>query len=414
MTFRRRRILAALLPIAFLATPLRADDAEAVRALVHRADALCAGLQRVAYRAVVRIERRDAEAQEETFGVWIRRWPAEPSLPAPNPDAGGMMPAMALRPAHRVASTLRADLRVERGDGGILVVDGDDAWSLDPGERRIVRHPLAIGGEELVASFGAEVAVRTPFLPTERLADEIAAARTTRLGDATEIDGAACVEVIFESRLEGRPMRGRWRLDAATGLLRGWRFESEGVAIEVALHDLVLDPPLPSSTFALDRAGEGFTRQDVAPPAPRVPIAPGLDAPSWRLATPEGEELALESLRGRVVVIDFWGSWCGPCRAAMPAIQRLHERWGGRGVAVVGIACRERDAAAPVAVMRDLGCTYRLLLEGDEVARAYGVPGYPTLVLVDRAGRVAASHVGFDPELEARLDARIAELLAAP
>ncbi len=91
-------------------------------------------------------------------------------------------------------------------------------------------------------------------------------------------------------------------------------------------------------------------------------------------------EFEASGFRGEVVVLDFWATWCGPCRAAMPAVQRLHDEFRGRPVRVYGVSCWERGNA--LGVMLERGFTYGLVTGGDELARRYGVGALPTLVVI--------------------------------
>jgi thiol-disulfide isomerase/thioredoxin len=124
------------------------------------------------------------------------------------------------------------------------------------------------------------------------------------------------------------------------------------------------------------------------------------------------EAVTLEGLAGRVVVLDFWATWCSPCRAVMPALDDLYRRHRAQGLSVVGLSpesdatIRRHVAALPVdyTIARDLGGT----MEG------YGVRAIPTLVVLDRAGQVREVMVGVDPASIARLEALVQQLLAQP
>ena len=140
-------------------------------------------------------------------------------------------------------------------------------------------------------------------------------------------------------------------------------------------------------------------------------VAPGRDAPEFTLAAVantaslgEGKTtLSLSELRGRAVVLDFWATWCEPCRLQAPIVEQVARRWGDRGVVVVGVNTDtpgEGDARAVASAWR---LTYPIVK--DEVglaARAYGVEVLPTLVVVSRLGKIVAVRTGVteDAELE--------------
>lgn len=147
------------------------------------------------------------------------------------------------------------------------------------------------------------------------------------------------------------------------------------------------------------------------PLAERGLLAKGTEAPAWTLKDSGGKDVKLSDYKGKVVVLDFWGSWCPPCRAAMPGIQRLHEKYKDRGVAVVGMNFERNAAANPAKFMKDNGYTYNLVLKADSIADKYKVNGWPTFYILDRQGRVLWSAVGHDPSHEEEMAKVIEEAL---
>jgi thiol-disulfide isomerase/thioredoxin len=160
---------------------------------------------------------------------------------------------------------------------------------------------------------------------------------------------------------------------------------------------------------------EGFESKAAAEPRERVSrrrpagIAPGEMAPDWALMDPSGKEHRLSDYRGKVVIMDFWATWCGPCLRAMPGLQALHESYKDDDVVIFGINCWE--SGDPEALMKDEGYSYTLLLEGDPVATQYSVSGIPTFYIVGPDGRIAHHAVGFDPLMEEKLEKIIESLL---
>jgi thiol-disulfide isomerase/thioredoxin len=128
---------------------------------------------------------------------------------------------------------------------------------------------------------------------------------------------------------------------------------------------------------------------------------PGTPASDWTLKDAHGRTHSLADYRGQVVVLDFWATWCPPCRAAMPHVQKLYEQYKDRDVAVFGVNVSE--SADPIEFMRTGGYTYPILLNGDAVAAAYEVSGIPAFVVIDRAGRLIYRAAGFDERREKQL-----------
>jgi thiol-disulfide isomerase/thioredoxin len=147
---------------------------------------------------------------------------------------------------------------------------------------------------------------------------------------------------------------------------------------------------------------------------PKLKFAVGEAAPTFALKDPEGDEVTLESLKGRIVLLDFWATWCGPCKLAMPGMQKLHEKYRGKPVSIIGVDTWERGPAdGPKKYMAKEGFTYRLLLKGDDLAKAYGITGIPTFVLIGPTGKILYIGVGYDAAGEAKLSTFIDEALAS-
>ncbi len=138
-------------------------------------------------------------------------------------------------------------------------------------------------------------------------------------------------------------------------------------------------------------------------------------APGFTLETPSGEKVTLSSVLKRgPVILDFWATWCGPCRKALPRLQELYEAHEDDGLTVIAISIDEpRNRPKIGATVRSLGLTFPVLLDGDkEVARLYRVDSVPTTFLISQEGRVTAYHRGYREGDEKLLAREIAALLA--
>ncbi len=119
----------------------------------------------------------------------------------------------------------------------------------------------------------------------------------------------------------------------------------------------------------------------------------------------EGKKGQLADLKGKVVVLNFWATWCGPCRVEMPGFAKVHAEYRGRGVEVVGAANEERESRARVAdYARSLGIQFPIWLEASvEHMEAFGVgPELPATVIIDPQGRLAARIRGVTDETQLR------------
>ena len=115
-----------------------------------------------------------------------------------------------------------------------------------------------------------------------------------------------------------------------------------------------------------------------------------VEAPAIELPRLGGGEASLDDYKGQVVVLNFWASWCEPCRAESPLLQRWHERMQRQGGTVLGVDVRDVSSDARDFI-REYGLTYPHLRDVDEEAmRDYDVPGLPETFVIDRQGRIAA------------------------
>jgi cytochrome c biogenesis protein CcmG, thiol:disulfide interchange protein DsbE len=136
--------------------------------------------------------------------------------------------------------------------------------------------------------------------------------------------------------------------------------------------------------------------------------APVLSAP--RLGEPQ-QQLALQSFKGRVVYVDFWASWCAPCRLSMPALDALYRKHAPRGFAVVGFN-KDVSLADAQRFLARVPVTFALAQDsGDAAARAFDVKAMPSGYLIDRRGVIRRVHRGFTTETAAALEQEIETLL---
>ncbi len=149
---------------------------------------------------------------------------------------------------------------------------------------------------------------------------------------------------------------------------------------------------------------------------PAPPLAPGTHAPAFSAKTTTGKTLNLKSLRGKVVLVDYWATWCGPCRMATPTLQALHKQFGPKGLAVVGMSVDDARSVAQVKpFMKSFGMTYTVTTSPDansKAASAYKVDGIPSQYLIDKKGVVRWSQAGYSDGEKVMLSAMIKKLLA--
>jgi peroxiredoxin len=128
-------------------------------------------------------------------------------------------------------------------------------------------------------------------------------------------------------------------------------------------------------------------------PAPKV----GDVAPELGVRTLDGDELRLRDLRGRVVLLEFWATWCPGCRAFAPVFRRLDRDYRSSGLEIIGV-----DQAEPAELVREYRNEYNLhfseVIDDGPLAGQYGIVGVPSYVLIDRTGRIAAAGRSIEAE----------------
>ncbi|MDT8322579.1 MAG: TlpA disulfide reductase family protein [Bacteroidota bacterium] len=121
----------------------------------------------------------------------------------------------------------------------------------------------------------------------------------------------------------------------------------------------------------------------------------GEQAPAFSLKDKDGKEVTLASLKGKVVVLNFWATWCPPCRAEIPDFKRVYSAYKDRGVEILGVSLDHKGWSVIKPFIKQWDINYPVLLGGVEIARDYGnVRSIPTTFIIDRKGKVVDSHVG--------------------
>jgi len=121
----------------------------------------------------------------------------------------------------------------------------------------------------------------------------------------------------------------------------------------------------------------------------------GARQPSYAITTRTGRVVTADSLRGRVVFVNVWATWCPPCRAEMPALQQLADAYANEGLVMLGLSVDRGPAEAVDAFLAERNISYPVAIVGDDIISAFGgVRGYPTSFLIDRQGVVRHTVMG--------------------
>ena len=262
--------------------------------------------------------------------------------------------------------------------------DGTNVYALDYQENKLLYGDLMTGGADLLA--GTTELIRDVFVIPDPFAQEFQAEKLEYIGFAPDVFGMKAY-VIKATFSDEHAMRWFIGFDDFLPRRVDQLFDTPDGSFSVRyfIKDLEVNPEFSAQTFTL-QAPEGFTSQWYDSSG-LLPV--GEAAPDWTLQDAQGNSVSLADLKGQIVLMDFWATWCAPCKIAMPGVQKIHEKYADNGVTVLGIQTwdqgKENEA---IAYMKVEGFTYNLLLNGDAVSDAYNVTGIPTFYVLGRDGTI--------------------------
>ncbi len=147
-----------------------------------------------------------------------------------------------------------------------------------------------------------------------------------------------------------------------------------------------------------------------------LPVSSGAEeamgpAADFSLPSRGGQPVSLSGLRGQVVLINFWATWCGPCRKEMPLLEQIQKKYAPLGFTMLGINVEE-DTTQMEAFLGDVPVTFPVLLDpANRISKLYDVAAMPSTVIIDRKGQVRYIHQGWQPGDESRYQDVIRQLI---
>ena len=168
--------------------------------------------------------------------------------------------------------------------------------------------------------------------------------------------------------------------------------------------------PLSKTFSLLALLALGFAITAAAAAAPSG-AAVGAPAPALSGTDLRGKSLSLAKLKGKVVVVDFWASWCGPCKEEMPVLERLYKKYKANGLVVVGVSV-DQDAANAQKFIKEFGVSFPSIHDADHsIADRYKPAKMPTSSIIDRKGTIRFIHAGFKAKDARAMEKEIRSLL---
>jgi thiol-disulfide isomerase/thioredoxin len=293
--------------------------------------------------------------------------------------------------------------------GMLMVSDGEQTWNYVAALGQYRTQPAKAPSD----SGGVAGGVFSSRLLTSyrSLADDVVSARVVR-EESIDVGGIQRPAWVLEARFNyggpKDPPRQLW-VDRERNVILRQRGSTtlqspEGSVqqTETLEYTMVkLNEPVPDSLFVF-RAPAGARSVDMFSEGGQPGPLSGSKAIDFTLADLAGKKHTLSQQRGKVVMLDFWASWCGPCRMQMPRVEKLHHEYKSRGLVVYAINLRESPSVARRYLEKNKYTTTALLDPTGSVSDQYRVTGIPSLVVIDKEGMIAAHFVGVRSEDDLR------------
>lgn len=124
-----------------------------------------------------------------------------------------------------------------------------------------------------------------------------------------------------------------------------------------------------------------------------------ITAPAWELNDLDGKQIKLSDFKGKVVILNFWATWCAPCRVEIPGFVALQKKYGDKGLAMIGVSVDEQGPDVVKEFVKQFQMTYPVVIGNEKIVEAYGgIDGIPTTFVIDREGQIVGKHIGYEDQ----------------
>ena len=138
----------------------------------------------------------------------------------------------------------------------------------------------------------------------------------------------------------------------------------------------------------------------------------GQPAPAFNVVTTSGQPVSMENYKGHVLVVDFFATWCQPCRKSIPHLVRMNQKYGKQGLQILGMSADEDGEGVVKSFAVEQHINYPVALAGEKAIDAFGVRSVPVMIVIDKKGRVAEVVRGYSDEIADATEALVKKLLA--
>lgn len=370
----------------------------------------------------------DDESPRVAFAIDGGREPVDEDGQGKKDDAGGKKAAGQGAGAGRKKE---AEKNAPPREPVRITFNGSILRTLDVNSSTVIQVESDDGEFPVVGLNGVYPLLDCGFLPGDLTADERPEGTKVRYKGNETLAGQKChvieVEVPLAVEVDGEPPEGfkemayTRRLFLAESDLLPRRVENqppffpgmpaEPEAVRVDLSDVKLNPPVKPADFELP-IPEGYELRELQDEVTSG-VEIGDELVDFALPDRDGKERTLEEFEGKLVLLDFWASWCGPCIQAMPGIETLHNEFKEKGLVVIGVSIdADEEIAAAQRYLDEQKFTYLQLFDGSDTTEDLGIRSIPHVILLDGEGRVLYQHTGATPKAEKKLRKAIEEGLA--
>jgi len=297
----------------------------------------------------------------------------------------------------------RVESKSQMGGGATLMSDGEYTWTYIPVLNQYTKKAALQRPEDMLASLG----ITDPMQLYKKV--KIAGEETL------EIVGKKYDCWVVETRIDKFSMPQMQGMSLTDSVVKLWIAKDLKVNLQMNMSgkmqggpvskpvemrmkmttlSLKLDPDLPDSLFHFTPPEGAKEVADFAMPGVSKPDLAGKPAPAFRLQSLDGKTQDLAELKGKVILLDFWTTWCGPCRKEMPELDKLHQEYRDSGLVLIGLDVAE-DREIVEQYVKKSGVSYAIALTtGTDLVSAYKISAFPTHVLIGRDGTIVDYQVG--------------------